>query len=188
VFSAHFADRFPLRFPVAAPSLAKISRIRELAAMLKDELLKEIDATREFFLRGIRSLDEADSNFAPSADVYTVAAQVVHVAQTVEWFREGTFGAGFDMNFAEHDRAARACKSLREAIALFHRHVDALRATVAAKSQAELDAPFAPNPIMQGARWTFLFGVADHTAHHRGSLAVYTRLLGKVPPMPYADM
>jgi len=27
--------------------------------------------------------------------------------------------------------------------------------------------------------------MVEHTAHHRGALAVYTRLLGKVPPMPY---
>jgi uncharacterized damage-inducible protein DinB len=25
----------------------------------------------------------------------------------------------------------------------------------------------------------------EHTAHHRGALTVYSRLLGKVPPMPY---
>jgi uncharacterized damage-inducible protein DinB len=31
-----------------------------------------------------------------------------------------------------------------------------------------------------------LHGMADHTAHHRGSLAVHVRTLGKVPPMPYA--
>jgi uncharacterized damage-inducible protein DinB len=29
-------------------------------------------------------------------------------------------------------------------------------------------------------------GIVDHTAHHRGSLAVYARLRGKVPTMPYA--
>ena len=34
-----------------------------------------------------------------------------------------------------------------------------------------------------------IFGaLTDHTAHHRGALSVYTRLLGKVPPMPYMDM
>ncbi len=29
---------------------------------------------------------------------------------------------------------------------------------------------------------------SSHTAHHRGALAVYARLLGKVPAMPYMDM
>jgi uncharacterized damage-inducible protein DinB len=28
--------------------------------------------------------------------------------------------------------------------------------------------------------------IVDHTAHHRGSLAVYARLLGKAPPMLYS--
>jgi uncharacterized damage-inducible protein DinB len=27
--------------------------------------------------------------------------------------------------------------------------------------------------------------MVEHTAHHRGALTVYSRKLGKVPPMPY---
>jgi uncharacterized damage-inducible protein DinB len=27
--------------------------------------------------------------------------------------------------------------------------------------------------------------MVEHTAHHRGALTVYSRLLGKVPLMPY---
>jgi uncharacterized damage-inducible protein DinB len=27
--------------------------------------------------------------------------------------------------------------------------------------------------------------ISDHTAHHRGALGVYARLLGRVPAMPY---
>ena len=35
---------------------------------------------------------------------------------------------------------------------------------------------------MAGApRSSIVDGLADHTAHHRGSLAVYARLRGKVP-------
>lgn len=156
--------------------------------MRKEDVLKEIDATREYFLRGIRGLDEKDSGFAPTPEQFTVAAQVAHVAQTLEWFREGAFGSGFTMDFAEHDRMARSVTSLKDAVALFHRNVDTLRAAVAARSQAELDAPFPPNPILSGPLWSMVSGIVDHTAHHRGCLAVYTRLLGKVPPMPYADM
>ena len=36
-------------------------------------------------------------------------------------------------------------------------------------------------------RAAILSGITDHTAHHRGALTVYARLLGKTPPMPYAD-
>ena len=31
-------------------------------------------------------------------------------------------------------------------------------------------------------------GIVEHTAHHRGSLSTYTRLCGKVPPMPYMEV
>jgi len=27
--------------------------------------------------------------------------------------------------------------------------------------------------------------MVEHTAHHRGALTVYSRVLGKVPAMPY---
>jgi uncharacterized damage-inducible protein DinB len=53
-------------------------------------------------------------------------------------------------------------------------------------SVAELDE-LLPEGIMSGLpKRAILHGMADHTAHHRGSLAVYARMLGKVPPMPYA--
>jgi uncharacterized damage-inducible protein DinB len=30
-----------------------------------------------------------------------------------------------------------------------------------------------------------VWAMVEHTAHHRGALTVYSRQLGKVPPMPY---
>ena len=61
--------------------------------------------------------------------------------------------------------------------------------TIDAHSEAEWDAPLPEGPIMGGHRRFFIFGaIRDHTAHHRGALTVYARLLGKVPPMPYMEM
>jgi uncharacterized damage-inducible protein DinB len=37
-------------------------------------------------------------------------------------------------------------------------------------------------------RISILFGILEHTAHHRGALSVYTRLCGKVPLMPYMEL
>ncbi|NJL28826.1 MAG: hypothetical protein HC897_13505 [Thermoanaerobaculia bacterium] len=34
-------------------------------------------------------------------------------------------------------------------------------------------------------RAAIIGAIVDHTAHHRGTLTVYSRLLGYVPPMPY---
>jgi uncharacterized damage-inducible protein DinB len=30
-----------------------------------------------------------------------------------------------------------------------------------------------------------VWGMVEHTAHHRGALTVYSRQLGKIPVMPY---
>jgi uncharacterized damage-inducible protein DinB len=50
-----------------------------------------------------------------------------------------------------------------------------------------LAAPLPAGPIMGGEPLYNLFwSIIDHTAHHRGALTAYTRLLNKVPVMPYA--
>jgi uncharacterized damage-inducible protein DinB len=56
---------------------------------------------------------------------------------------------------------------------------------VRAHSFEEWQEPIASG-IMGGAPRAAIFsGMADHTAHHRGALAVYARLTGKTPEMPY---
>ena len=57
---------------------------------------------------------------------------------------------------------------------------------VNSKSMADFHQPIAPGPIMGGVPRVAIFeALADHTAHHRGALTVYARLLNLVPPMPY---
>ena len=36
------------------------------------------------------------------------------------------------------------------------------------------------------SRLAWVSGLGDHIAHHRGALADYARLCGRVPAMPYA--
>jgi uncharacterized damage-inducible protein DinB len=56
------------------------------------------------------------------------------------------------------------------------------------KSAQEMTAPMPDNPIFGPApRMLVIHANADHTAHHRGALSVYLRLLGKTPKMPYID-
>jgi len=57
-----------------------------------------------------------------------------------------------------------------------------------AQTSEQMMLPIAEGPIMGGEpRATIVAAIAEHTAHHRGSLAVYARMLGYAPPMPYAD-
>jgi uncharacterized damage-inducible protein DinB len=150
----------------------------------------QIAAAQEYFNRSTRSLTEQLSGFAPSAGMFTVAQQVAHVAQTVEWFIEGAFRPeGFNMDFEAMDAEVRRVTSLAEAREWLGRAFAAALRTVAAKSDAELLVPLPAGPIMGGLPRMAIFGaITDHTAHHRGALTVYSRLNGITPPMPYMEM
>ncbi len=132
---------------------------------------------------------EEDSGYAPVPGQFTVAQHVAHVAQTIDWFVEGAFAPdGFDMDFAVHQAKVRDVHSLKAAMTWLARSVDAAASVLEGKSEKEMAAPIAAGPVMGGLpRSAISGGIAEHTAHHRGSLAVYARMLGYAPPMPYAD-
>ncbi|MEK7752412.1 MAG: DinB family protein [Acidobacteriota bacterium] len=158
--------------------------------MSKQAMLGELGAAREYFDRSTRVLEEADSAFAPKEGMYTVVQLVAHVAQTVDWFIQGAFAAnGFDLDFERMDKDMRCVTSLGAARAWIEKAWAEAKAAIEGHTEAEWAELLPPGPIMGGQpRFTVLGALADHTAHHRGALTVYSRLLGKVPPMPYMDM
>lgn len=157
---------------------------------LAQQALIQLESAREFFNRSTRNLTEDQSGFAPAPGMMTVAQQVAHTAQTIDWFLEGAFRPeGFDLHFEESAKATAAVTSLAVARAWFEKAVDAAKDAVGQRTDADLLAPLPPGPVMGGAPRFAIFGaITDHTAHHRGALTVYARLKGIVPPMPYMDM
>lgn len=157
---------------------------------LAEQATVELENARDFFNRSTRNLAEEYSSFAPSPEMMTVAQQVAHVAQTIDWFIEGAFRPqGFDVDFEAQAKGVMACSSLAAARAQFEAAVGAAKSALAGRSDTELLAPLPPGPIMGGApRFAIFSAITDHTAHHRGALTVYARLKGLVPPMPYMDM
>lgn len=143
----------------------------------------------QFFSRTISVFKEEDSGFAPDPGMFTVAQQVAHVAQTIDWFMEGGFSdTGFDLDFAAHHTAVRRHNSLRDSLTWLAASVDKAAATLAEKTPEQMMAPIAAGPIMAGEpRAAILAAIVEHTAHHRGALAVYARLLGYAPPIPYSE-
>ena len=157
--------------------------------MAKEALLGQFTGMKEYFDRSTRVLEEADGGYAPREGMFTAAQVVAHAAQTVEWFIQGAFATGgFDMDFERMDKAVRGVPSLGAARAWMERACAAAKAAIEAHTEKEWAELLPPGPIMGGQPRAAVFGaLTDHTAHHRGALTVYSRLLGKVPPMPYME-
>jgi uncharacterized damage-inducible protein DinB len=151
------------------------------------DFANQLLASQDFFQRSTRVLEEADSGFRPREGMMTAAQQVAHVAQTLDWFLEGaTRPEGFDLDFAKHAAALDAVTSLSAARDLLATaYANAVR-FLRSHSPEELARPLPPGPVMGGQPITdIVWAMVEHTAHHRGALTVYSRELGKVPPMPY---
>ena len=155
--------------------------------MIKDNLIKELESSFGFFKNTIECLSEEDSDFAPKESMFTVSQQVAHAAQTVDWFIDGAFiSNGFDLNFEKHTEETKNMKSLKQAKDIFTKAVEDAKSVLEKLSDEDLNKPLPEGPVMGGVPKLAIIGaMSDHSAHHRGALAVYARLLGKEPKMPY---
>ncbi|HKV06842.1 MAG TPA: DinB family protein [Thermoanaerobaculia bacterium] len=154
-----------------------------------ETLIAELKSTKQFFDTSTRCLTEDDSAFVPAEGMWTVAQQVAHTAQTVDWFFQGAFRPeGFDMDWEKLGKEVSQVRSLGAARAWLDAAFARAIETIASRSAEEVNAVMPPNPILgEVPRAHVVSSIVDHTAHHRGALTVYSRLLGRVPAMPYME-
>lgn len=153
---------------------------------VSEGLAQQLQSTQKFFRTTLSIFAPEDGGFAPYPELYTVAGHVAHAADSIDWFIEGAFGGGWDMDFDASIAKAKTVTSLEEAVEWLDRAFTNAIAGVGAASDQVLFEPIPDERIMDGApRLAIVSAIVDHTAHHRGSLAVYARLIGKEPPMPY---
>ena len=157
--------------------------------MTPEALVEKLHASKEYFDRSSRCLKEEHSTFAPVEGTYTVAQQVAHAAQTVDWFAEGAFRPeGFDMDMEKAHAEVTRVESLTEARAWLDRAYAKAMERIGSSSMEELQQALPPGPIMGSVpRAAIVAAVCEHTAHHRGALTVYSRLCGLKPAMPYME-
>src|ERR1019366_3277606 len=115
------------------------------------DFANQLVASKDFFDRSTRVLDEADSGFRPKEGMMTVAQQVAHTAQTLDWFIEGASRPeGFDLDFAKHAEALNAVTSLaaaRQRLATAYANAVAF---LRLRSPEDLARPLPPGPVMGG--------------------------------------
>ena len=151
------------------------------------DFASQLLASQDFFERSTRVLEEADSGFRPQEGMMTVAQQVAHTAQTLDWFVEGASRQeGFDLNFEKHAKALDGVTSLAAARQMLATAYANAIQFLRSRSAEDLAGPLPAGPVMGGQPISdIVWAMVEHSAHHRGALTVYSRQLGKVPPMPY---
>ncbi|HWR53271.1 MAG TPA: DinB family protein [Bryobacteraceae bacterium] len=149
----------------------------------------QLMASKEFFERSTRVLDEADSNFRPHEGMLTAAHQVAHAAQTLDWFIQGASRPeGFDLDFEKHAKAVEDVTSMATAREWLEAAYTNAIQFMRSQTPEDLARPLPPGLVMGGQPISdIVWSMIEHTAHHRGALTVYSRLLGKVPLMPYGE-
>ncbi|PCJ51576.1 MAG: hypothetical protein COA73_17135 [Candidatus Hydrogenedentota bacterium] len=154
---------------------------------MKEIFLAELNTSLEFFNRSTDCLTEEHSGSMPHEGMMTAAQQVAHVAQTVTWFLDGAFGDGFDMDFESGLADVLKVKTMAEARDMLKENYALAVKMIEDMSMEDLAKTFpADSPIMGGVpRYAIFPSIVEHTAHHRGALTVYSRMLGITPAMPY---
>jgi len=151
-------------------------------------LVQQLQMSKKYLDRASSALTEEDSNYKPTDDSMTTAQQMQHIAHTVDWFIDGAFGEGFDMDFEGHITQLADMTSLTDARLNCANSYKRAMDTIGSKTAEEMLSPMPEGPIMGGApKLAIVSGIIDHTAHHRGSLSIYSRNCGKIAPMPYSE-
>jgi uncharacterized damage-inducible protein DinB len=160
-----------------------------MSTTLTSTFATQLLASKDFFARSTRVLEESDSAFRPAEGMLTVAQHVAHTARTLDWFIDGVSAAdGFDLDFDRQATELASVTSLADARQRLEAAYDRAVQFVESRTAEELARPLPPGPVMGGQPISdVIWAMIEHTAHHRGALTVYSRLLGKVPPMPYGD-
>lgn len=158
--------------------------------MTPEVAVMALDVSLDYFERGTRCFTEEDADFTPQEERFTVKHHVAHVAQTIDWFVEGVFGGnGFDLDFESQEKKVRSAATLADARQWLRDSVANAKKVYGESTAEALAEPIPNDNIMGGApRGASISAITDHNAHHRGALAVYARLAGRVPAMPYMDM
>jgi uncharacterized damage-inducible protein DinB len=158
-----------------------------------DILLAEFDREAGLTRRLLERTPADGLEWRPHPKSMTLGRLITHLAELAGWGAGVLTSNGFDL--ADRPRNERAESSVGAVLSEFDANVAAVRAGIVGRSDGELLAPWTLKregrdvftlPRLVALRTVLL----QHSAHHRGQLSVYLRLLNvPLPPLygPTAD-
>ncbi len=154
--------------------------------MMPDQARELLRNEKKFLMRVLKDFSPEHADFAPAAGMMTVSQQIRHIAETMSWFRKGAFEGTFDMDFERLEGRLREPVTIEQALAELEHAYEDYDSFLAGCTPEDLAEPMAPNPVFGELPRLVVFSAqTDHTAHHRGALTVYLRMLGVKPELIY---
>ena len=129
--------------------------------------------------------DDDDLAWRPTLESFTLGQQLLHVAQTEDFYARGLFGGAWDQRLLRLDGASPSRAELRayltEVRERTRAHLDALGDDARADEALGrvCDVPHAMVPCT--LRW-WLWFLLEHEIHHKAQAGLYLRLMGRMAP------
>jgi uncharacterized damage-inducible protein DinB len=153
------------------------------ALFLRDFLVPEFEAEMRETGRMLAAVPEIHREYRPDPESRSALELAWHIVSSEIWLLEGIVNGQLA---PEQARLPRHIRSVQDVIDLHRTSVPELLDQVRQLGPEGLlrTMPFnaEDNPSI-----VYLSFLIRHTAHHRGALTVYARLLGKTPLMPYGE-
>ncbi|MCP4727525.1 MAG: DinB family protein [bacterium] len=148
-----------------------------------------ITKERKFLNNILKDLKPEHGDFKPADEMLTASQQIKHIALTGKWFYSKALGTGFE--FASFDAYLEEMQkplTLQEALDLLNETYEESVRAFGNMTEKEFDEIVKDDPMLGTFKKSdMIFYNNEHTAHHRGALSVYLRLLGITPTMIYAE-
>jgi uncharacterized damage-inducible protein DinB len=135
---------------------------------------------REVTLQHLELLTDSELAWRPRPELFTAGQQLLHIAQTEDYYSYGLFRNEWDPNRVRFPASLPTQDELRDT---FRTVRAATLDHFARLTDASLDGVFraAGAPHDLPLRW-WLWFVLEHEIHHKAQLALYLREMGKMPP------
>lgn len=145
-----------------------------------DDLTEHLDRLRAVTLSFLDSVRDEDLNFRPTPEQYSLGQQLLHIAQAEDLYAHGLFHSEWDYERVRFPGSLPPTAEIRDFFVDVRAHT---RKHIARLDPRRLDEIVKiPGSPLEHTLRSWLWFLVEHEMHHKAQVAVYLRLLDRVPP------
>lgn len=157
------------------PALLALAAIPAAAQTpFQEAVVKHLTTSRDFTLKVAQAMPAEDYGFKLTPPQMSFAGQMIHLSQGLTYFLSQFSGE-------KPNPGKPKTESKDDVIAFVRQSFDDAIATVSKLTPEQIDKTY-KSEAGTGSGMDLLFGILDHTTHHRASAEMYLRAKGITPP------